>query len=190
MCHEELQQYFGPRAQNEDNGQEHCRDREPCMGGLGRLPCYGLQAFLCNWLDGFLCYLCVFRLLFLCLVVYSCTVARPFCFSLLLLLQQVRLLDKSAFVLLPPLLIPVATRSREVASIQGRGPEVFRERCCTRLVFFSSQAANKATRSHPHPPCPSSERAPRWLLAPPQVCPSPSLPHSRRPLGLARALGL
>ena len=32
MCHEELQQYFGPCAQNEDNGQEHCRDREPCMG--------------------------------------------------------------------------------------------------------------------------------------------------------------
>ena len=36
-----------------------------------RLPCYGLQAFLCNWLDGFLCYFCVFRLLFPCLVVYS-----------------------------------------------------------------------------------------------------------------------
>ena len=35
------------------------------------LPCYGLQPFLCNWLDGFLRYLCVFRLLLLCLVVYS-----------------------------------------------------------------------------------------------------------------------
>ena len=41
------------------------------------LPCYGLQPFLCNWLDGFLRYLCVFRLLLLCLVVYSPKLRPP-----------------------------------------------------------------------------------------------------------------
>ena len=76
-------------------------------------------------------------------------------------------------------LIPVATASRRSRLDPGTRPgsvsrATLREACFSQARRRTRQRfCQTPRRTHPQPPCPSSERAPRWLLAPPQVCPSP-----------------